>query len=190
MTLDFSNRKYFLISIVGSHAGEDATTIFSRKQRELKDNGGTYWLLKSFKAKTRQIQSFCKKAEQGGEEIHCLFIDSSSKNGARPTMHNTSVTHISHNGTDWGQLPLNMRMTGKIDLQSSALVLDELELFDKHLDIDLWDFSEFETGGPVELQLGASTVCCIRKPSNGMKSRHRKIIARGKLTYPHAVFVS
>ncbi len=183
------NTKYFVITVVGSHAGEDLATIFSRKQKELIDRGKTYWLLKSFKAKTQQIQEFCRKAVQANGDIYVLFIDSSSKHGARPTVHNDPVQHISSNGIVWEQLPRGVNITGKIDSQSSVIVLDKLELMNPDTDIDLWDFSEFETDKPVKLQLGASTICCVRKVSKGMKSRYRKTIAWGRLVYPYSVLV-
>jgi hypothetical protein len=191
MDMSILNKKYHILSVIGSHAGEDVSFIFSRKQAELRDKKRTYWMIKSFKASTLQIQNICKQAAQECEAVNCLFINAAGKNGARPTTHNSGVKHTSKDGKSWDELPEGFTITGKIDAQSTALVLDELQLADPVLEIDLWKYSEFENHKPkpLILQLGASTICCEQIPSEGMKSRFRSIVAWGRLTYPYAVFV-
>ena len=117
-------------------------------------------------------------------------MGSSSKNGARPTTQSMVVKYVSEDSNEWYAIPKSATITGKIDAQSTAIVLDELHLADPLPKIDLWNYSEFGTGSPLKLQLGASTVCCDSTPSNtGMKSHVRDVVAWGKLVYPYAVYV-
>ena len=188
-SMNLLNKKYLVITVIGPHAGDDVSTIFSKKQKEIDNHGKTYWLLKSFRAKTNQIQNICKKANEDKEDVYCLFIEPSSKDGARPTICNSLVKYISHNGSEWEELPSNVNITGKIDIQSSALVLNGLLLVNPMQIVDLWEYSEFGTDAPLKLQLGASTICCVRKHSEGMKSRFRNVVALGRLAFPYAVLV-
>lgn len=186
--MNVQDKKYLIISVIGSHAGEDITPIFLRKKNEINKNGRTYWLIKSFKARPVQIQEMCKRAESEGEDIYCAFITASAKNGAKPTINNILVKQISENNKEWITLPVDVKITGKIDTQSSALVLSELEIYSKPTTLDLWNYSDTDNK-PIKLQLGASTICCINIPSEGMKSRNRTIAAWGKLKNPYAVWV-
>lgn len=186
--MNILDKKYLIISVVGSHAGEGISPIFLRKKNEIDKNGKTYWLIKSFKARTTQIQKLCQKAESEGEAIYCAFITASAKNGAKPTVSDSLVKHISENNDKWIALPEDVKITGKIDSHSTALVLSELEILGEPLTIDLWNYSDADNK-PIKLQLGASTVCCINVPSVGMKSRNRIIAAWGKLKSPYAVWV-
>jgi hypothetical protein len=88
---------YSIITVIGSHAGEDLANIFLRKQKEITDTGFSYWLIKSFKARTLQIQALCDEASNQGEVVNCYFIEASQKNGAKPTYHNSSVKFVSEN---------------------------------------------------------------------------------------------
>ena len=191
MEMSILNKKYHLISIIGSHAGEDISFIFDRKQTELRDKNKTYWMLKSFKAETAQIQKLCSHAALEHEDVYCLFINAAAKNGARPTTHNSSVRHISEDDKIWEILPEGFTITGKIDAKSTALVLNELQIADPVLKIDLWQYSEFKdhTPNPIKFQLGASTICSEQIPAESMKSRFRSVLAWGRLTYPYAVFI-
>ena len=182
-------KKYLIISVIGTHAGEDISQILFNKQKELESKGRTYWLLRSFRAKTLQIQKICEQATKERDSIYCLFINPSRENGARPTTHNSKVKYVSENGNNWRALPKGVKITGKVDRQSTALVLNELYLTSPIPNIDLWKFSEFETDDPLKLQLGASTICCKNIPSKGMQSRYRDVIAFGKLIHPYAVYV-
>lgn len=186
--MNFLDQKYVVVSVIGSHAGEDISPIFMRKNDEIERNGKTYWLIKSFKARTSQIQELCKQAGKEGEDVYCIFITASSKNGARPTTHEILVQQISENVNEWITLAKDVKITGKIDKQSTALVLSNLEIFNSPVSLDLWDYSELD-GAPVKLQLGASSVCCIRQPSTGMKSRIRNVAGWAKLISPFAVWV-
>ncbi len=186
--MNILDNRYLLISVIGSHAGEDILPIFLRKKEEIIKNGKTYWLIKSFRAKTADIQELGRKAAREGEALICIFIGASAKNGARPTTHDSAAKRISDNGSGWTMLSDDVKITGKIDRQSTAIVFSELEILDKPLTVDLWDYSDLD-GSPVRLQLGASTACAMKRLSAGMKSRTRSIIGWGKLKPPYAVWV-
>jgi len=186
---DVLNKKFVVISVIGTHAGEDVLHIFSRKKKEIESNLKTYWLLRSPKAKTIQIQKLCEEANKEGEDVYCLFITASTDGGARATTTSTRIKEISNNNVDWIKLDNDVKITGVINQQSTALVLSELVKFDKPVDFDLWDYSEFPYNSPIRFQLGTSTVCGIKAKSIGMKSRSRKLVAWGKIAPPFAVWV-
>ena len=183
------NKKYVIVSVVGSHAGKDIHDILYSKINEVNNNYKTYWLLKSHKAKTHLVQKFCEQAEMEGEYVYCLFVNASTKNGSRETVTETRVKHISHNNSDWINLADNVIITGLISQQSTALVISELMKLDKPLDIDLWNYSEYPDNTPIKFQPGMSTVIAEKKPSKGMKSRLRKLVAWGRLESPFAVWI-
>ena len=177
---------YLIITIVGSHAGEELKNIFLRKQKDIEKTKKTYWLLKSFKAKTDHIQEFCNLAKKDNQECYCLFIEAGSKNGAKPTINNQLAKEISKDGLLWQKA--EHTITGKVDKQSTALVMSKLTILDKPELFDFWNYSE-PNKVPIKLQLGASTGCCIKRKSKGMVSRYRNIVAIGKLINPYAVWV-
>ena len=180
---------YLIISIVGSHAGEGLRDIFLRKRREINTAGKTYWLIQSHKAKTEQVQRLCKKARIKNVAVYCLFIEPSQKGGAKPTLHGEVALFTSLDNQNWEAIPDGIKVTGKISKNSTALVFDELKVLDVPLSIDLWEYSEFNTKYPVKMMLGASTVCCERAPSHGMKNRYRKVVGIGKLLSPYALWL-
>ena len=178
-----------LISVIGSHAGEDVPAIFARKQKEIANTGLSYWLIKSFKARTECVQELCRKAASENESVLCLFVEPSSKNGARPTTCNFVAEHISENNKDWAQMPGGIKITGKIDRYSTALVFDDIRPMNRPISFDLQGYAEFQTGLPIKLQLGASTICCEQTPITTNESRFRNVIAAGRLHMPYAVWV-
>lgn len=180
---------YLIISIVGSHAGEDLTDIFLRKQKEIEKTGKTYWLIQSYKAKTTQVQNLCREAEIKDTFVYCLFIEPSQKGGAKPTLHDSVVSSVSSNNQDWKIISDGIKVTGKINKNSTALVFDELEILNISTPLDLWEYSEFKTKKPIKVILGASTVCCEKIPSHGMKSRYRKIVGVGRLVHPYGLWL-
>ncbi len=182
-------KKHIIVTIVGSHAGESETEIFDRKKRELINAGKSFWLIKSFKAKTQDIQDFCKRALSEGEDLFCIFLEAFQKGGAQPTKTNSIASQFSSDNINWSNIPKDIKVTGKIDKKTTALILESLEINnDKETEIDLWDYSDF-LNGPIKFTLGASTICATKKQTEGMKSRHRKIVAFGKLKNPFAVWL-
>ena len=180
------------MSIIGSHAGDEISFIFSWKRKEIQINRKTYWLIRSSKAQTKQVQKFCERANKEGENVYCLFITASTKNGSRSTTTETQAKEFSKDKNDWFTIEDDVKIKGKIDSQSTALVLSELEVFNKPKEIDLGNYSEIDIEqniNPVKFRLGASTSCCQKIPSIGMKSGLRTIVAWGKLDTPYAVWV-
>lgn len=184
-------KKYILLSVVGFHAGESGAEIFARKKREIVDAGKSFWLIKSFKAKTEDIQKFCKCALSEGEEVFCLFLEASQKGGAQPTKTSSLASQFSSDNIHWSEIPKEIRVTGKIDKNTTALVLESLETNNKKgIKVDLWNYSDFlDKSSPVRFMQGASTICAIKKYNEGMKSRYREVVAFGKLTEPFAVWL-
>jgi hypothetical protein len=184
-----SGNKYVIISVIGSHAGEDISRVFARKQKEIRDTTLSYWLVKSFKARTERVQALCKKAASENESVFCLFIDPASKNGSKPTTHSIEAEYISQDNIDWEKVPKGIKITGKIDQYSTALVFDEIDIMNRPLSFDLQGYVEFETKLPIKLQLGASTICCEQVSSSDTSPRFRNVVAIGKFHPSYAVWI-
>ena len=181
--------KYLVISVIGSHAGEGIKAIFDRKKKEVADTGLCYWLIKSFKARTERVQKVCRKAADENEKVFCLFISPSAKNGARPTIHAEIVEEFSEDNKNWAVLPEGIKITGKIDRFSTALVFDDIQILHRPLSFDLSGYSEFETNLSIKFQLGASTVCAESSSVIRTPARFRNVIATGELHPPYAVWL-
>ncbi|MCD6226864.1 hypothetical protein J7J90_00005 [Candidatus Micrarchaeota archaeon] len=183
--------KYLIISVLGHHAGESESEIFRRKKEEIKEVGKSFWLIKSFKARTEHIQDICKIASDENQDVYCVFIQASQKNGAQPTKNNSVAVKFSPDNLNWFDIPRGIKVTGKIDKNTTALVLETLEFINKEdVLIDLWNYSYFlNNHQPIKIMQGASTILCVRKYNIGMKSRYRKIIAIAKLKEPFAVWL-
>jgi len=184
-------RNYILLTIIGSHAGESITDIFERKKDEVRVGGNSFWLIKSNKARTEHIQKLCACALNEGEDVFCLFIEPSIKGGAKPTTMNTQAYKFSYNEKDWENIPDGIKVTGKISKNTTALVLENLEItLDEGTEIDLWKYSDYlDQSSPIKFSLGSSTICATKIYNVGMKSRYRKIVAFGKLKKPFAVWL-
>jgi len=181
---------YLLFSVIGPHAGESETEIFDRKKREIIDEGKSFWLVKSFKAKTEDIQNFCRLASEDGEDIFCIFLEASQKGGAQPTKTSSVASQFSSDNIHWADISKGIRVTGKIDKKTTALVLESLEINDERKEVDLWNYSNLLNDlEPIKFIQGASTICAIEKYNEGMNSRNRKIIAFGRLAKPFAVWL-
>jgi len=183
-------KKYVIFSVIGSHAGESEDVIFARKKKEITDTGRSFWLINSTKAKTEDIQKFCKRAHSENEEVLCMFIEPSSSRGSRPTKTSAIASKFSIDKINWEEIPKGIKITGNIKADTSALVFDELEVVERYIRIDLWNYSDFINGlGPVKTRLGGSTICAVKKFNKGMKSRYRRVIGVGRLTKPFAVWL-
>lgn len=180
--------KGIVISVVGTHAGESLQQIFERKKKEIGIVGYTYWLYKSHSAKPGAIQ---KLANFGKNNLDCYFISASAKSGARPTKEQSVSKYSSVDGKLWQKIPKDILVTGS-SKSAFALVLKEINLVER--DIDLWNYSSFnDSGGPVRIRLGGSTLAVVEKSStlhpDKMSSHIRKIVAIGKLTGPFSVWL-
>ena len=177
---------HIILSIVGSHAGEEIKDIFTRKQQEIERSSLSFWLIHSFKARPYTVQEFCKEAEG---EVYCFFITGSSLTAARPTVVAHQAKEFSIDQKEWERFPRGIKVTGKINLQATALVFDDIVLPKTPILVDLWEYTETDSS-PVQFQLGASTICVSKHPSSvGTKTRFRKILAIGKFSAPYGVWV-
>ncbi len=52
-----NTQEYNLFSVMGPHAGEDSDTIFARKIADIHNEGRTFWVIRSHKAKPDMIQT-------------------------------------------------------------------------------------------------------------------------------------
>jgi hypothetical protein len=165
--------------------------IYDRKKREIADTGRSFWLIKSNKARTKDIQEFCEEALSKGEDVFCIFLEASQKGGAQPTKTKSVASQFSSDNIRWSDIPKGIKVTGKIDKGTTALILESLEVNnEKNIKIDLWNYSDFlKKGEHLSFSLGGSTTCAIKKYTEGMKSREREIVAFGKLKKPYAAWL-
>jgi hypothetical protein len=185
---DILKEKYVIISVMGPHAGEDAEQIFSRKIHDIQSIGKTFWVIKSYKANPHIAQSLYKEAKNENRNVYCFFIEPATKGGARPTTFARQAQVCSKDKINWEPLPSSLSpVTGKIDTNSYALVFEELGLIRDQLDLNLWNYAEFENHDqPIIPKLGVSTICSISKDMSNhperTKTNIRKVIAIGKLS--------
>ncbi len=178
-----------IISVMGAHAGESVDVIFNRKIADIELTGKTFWLMRSPKALPVQVQDICTSSP-----AYTIFVEPSSKGGARPTTNNEAAKEHSVDKKIWSQLPKGVGpVTGKIDSSATALVFDIMTT-NVSGTIDLWKYSDFSAEEkPLKFILGCSTVCVIQKDMSThpdrMKSRYRRIIAVAKLTEPYCVWL-
>ncbi len=178
-----------VISIIGSHAGEDIDVIFDRKKKDIEKVGYTFWLTRSYRAHPIIVQEMCCNGLS-----YVFFVSASTNNGSRATLLSESAKSYSSDGDIWNVLPEGIGpVTGKISSSSYALVLDQIEIIDRHA-FDLWKYASFENcEKPVKFALGSSTLCAIKKDISSCvdktKSRFRNVVAVGKLKLPYCVFL-
>ena len=99
-----------IISVMGDHAGEGVDEIFERKYSDIKRTGKTFWLLKSPKARPVQVHKLCTPPP-----TYTIFVEPSSKGGARPTTRDDAVREYSEDGKIWHRLPEGISpVTGKL----------------------------------------------------------------------------
>jgi hypothetical protein len=185
---------YCLLSIIGSHAGEEMDTIFNRKIGDITKVGKTFWLVKSYMAKPPIVQEICKKAIRSGQKsIKCYFITPSTPLSAAPTKTANIAKQFSYNQNEWEDLPEGIGpVTGNINSSSYALVLEKIVLY--LMPIDLTQYAFFVNPDiPIRMKQGASTICAIQKNMrdnpNVMKSYSRTIVAVGTMLSPYCVWL-
>jgi hypothetical protein len=180
---------------MGPHAGEQSDCIFRRKIDDISCVGWTLWLIRSYKAKPDSVQALCRESNP----ICVIFVEGSTKGAARPTKGDARATQYSADQQTWSSLPSAMRpVTGHLSGHAYALALDQLEVYNHSIQVDLWDYHEYDKTysmpqKPLETKQGCSTVCVVRNGGNektpGMKSRYRRVLACGQLRSPFAVWV-
>jgi hypothetical protein len=178
-----------VISVIGSHAGEGIEAIFERKKADIEQTGRTFWLVRSPKAKPAQVQGICRTTP-----TYTMFIEPSTRGGARPTTEEHGAKEYSENRVVWHQFPKDLGpVTGKLDNGAKALVFDMVQTGVGGT-MDLWDYGELsDISKPLRFILGCSTVCATRgdtRPYPGrMKSRYRGVVAIARLVAPYCVWV-
>ena len=174
------NKEKIIFTIVGPHAKENLDDIFSRKKRDIKKEGKTFWVIKRIKQKKpNDVQEFCKNPD-----VKIYFISPATKDGAQDTKSNTKNKEYSEDNKCWNKLPISkVTGTGK----DCAFILDSLEM-KNNCEIDINHYAE-ESHKPVEFLRGASTICAIKEDMtshpNRLKSNIRKVWAVGTLKYPY-----
>jgi hypothetical protein len=88
-----------IISVMGAHAGEGVDVIFNRKIADIELTGKTFWLMRSPKALPIQVQDICKSSP-----AYTIFVEPSSKGGARPTTNNEAAKEHSVAASGRGQV--------------------------------------------------------------------------------------
>lgn len=178
-----------VISVIGDHAGEGIDAIFERKKADIEQIGRTFWLMRSPKAQPAQVQGIC-----GTVPTYTIFIEPSTKGGARPTTEEHEAKEYSENRVVWHQLPKGLGpVTGKLNSGATALVFDMVQTGTGGI-LDLWDYGELlDISEPLRFILGCSTVCAIRGDTKShperMKSRFRGVVAVARLAAPYCVWV-
>jgi len=192
---NIEDEKFVVLSVIGPHACETEEEIFRRKIMDIINMGKTFWLIKSYNSKPNLVRQFCRSAGTESRETFIIFIEPSTKGGAKPTKKSSSAREYSEDKITWTELPIGLTpVTGKMDGNTFALVFDLLELFPAKKTIDLWEYADFfKQENPITIRQGGSTLCAIKKDmsrgKNRIKSRFRKIVAVGKLCNPYCVWL-
>jgi lipopolysaccharide export LptBFGC system permease protein LptF len=179
--------KYVIISVMGPHAGESSEEIFSRKIADVEKTGKTFWVINSYKSNPTIINEIKQSALKENENVYCLFIEASTKKGARPTTESKKATEYSEDKQIWKLFnKKNSPVTGNIRKNSYAMVFDELSIIESKSEFNLWDYGDFDKQTePILPKLGVSTWCGIKKNMSNhpdkIKSNLRKIMAVAKL---------
>lgn len=178
-----------VVSVMGSHAGEEAGVIFERKKSDIVRTGRSFWLIRSPKARPAQVQELCSTPPG-----YAIFVEPSTKGGARPTTQSDPAVEYSSDKIMWQRLPVGISpVTGKMGAGASALIFETINT-NVHGVLDLWEYSEYsDIDRPLRFILGCSTVCAVRRASRAhperMKSRFRDIVAVARLKEPYCVWV-
>jgi hypothetical protein len=178
-----------IVSVMGSHAGEDPHAIFARKMEDVSRVGITFWLMRSPRARPPQVAALCQTSP-----AYALFVAPATHGGARPTTMGDAATEYSCDRFSWHRLPDGISpVTGKLDASAAALVFNMLET-DVSGTLDLWAYGEASAiPTPLRFRLGSSTVCAIRadmtQHPNRIKSRYRGLVAVARLTHPYCVWL-
>tara|TARA_B100000700_G_scaffold191401_1_gene210800 strand:- start:187 stop:729 length:543 start_codon:yes stop_codon:yes gene_type:complete len=172
-----------IFTIIGPHAGELPDSIISRKIKDIKKVGQTFWVIKAIKGKKPiEVQKFCENSE-----IKILFISPATMGGAEDTKSTCPNKEYSKDNLNWTRLPDISKVIG----DGYAFILDSLEI-KKDSYIDINKYAE-ESNIPLKFNQSASTICSIKSDMtshpNRMKSNKRQLIAIGKLKAPYCVWV-
>ncbi len=186
---------YVILSVMGPHAGEDEATIYARKMKEIEDEGFSLWVHGSNSARPEPVKRLCRRAEDAGETPYCIFIEPSSPGGAQPTANDRRAAEYSGDKINWQRVPAGISPTGNIGgSRTVAMVFDGLWPVDRHAQVDLWNYSVFESPGKaLRVAQGASSICSEKIPSaqdeRKIKSHIRRVTAIGRFCKPYSVWL-
>ena len=170
-----------ILSIIGWHAGEAIEDIVERKRADIKKAGRTIWLYHSWTAKIPIVQQFGRTFPKAT----VVFL----KGSAFPTSTSLPAREMSDDRKRWMPLPQGVgKVTGRSP--GGGLVIGELEPIDA--DVDLWGYLQHPELCPIRFQQGASTACAVPSSDGaveGMRSRHRRAVAIGRLIPPYGTFL-
>jgi hypothetical protein len=171
-----------ILSIIGWHAAESPEDIVQRKRKDVETVGRTVWVYQSWKARVKEVQAF--GTAYPNPTVYFL------EGGAFPAGTAQQALRMSPDQSNWEPLPKGMgKVTGK--LPGGGLCIGDLAAA-RDLEVDLWEYCEHPGLQPLRFQQGASTACVIpaqNGPTQGMKSRIRRVVAIGCLVPPYAVFL-
>ena len=174
-----------IISVIGPHAGEDLSTIFERKIKDITTCGYTYWICKSRVISPEIISSF---QNENKNDLYMIFIKTSTNSQGKDTLNSESATQVKEkNG--WQEIdPKLSPVTGK--MPTNGFKFDKICVLDQKSKIDLknyceWDMDINKRNNSIKIMMGKSTIC-VQKSENKqeMKNGEREIVAYAKLADP------
>lgn len=183
--------EYVVLSVMGPHAGEDESTIFARKMKEIEDEGFSLWVHSSNIARPEAVKRLCHKVVDMNAVPYCIFIEG----GSEPTKEDRRASEYSGDKIHWHIVPQGINPTGNIgNSRTVALVFDGLWVIEKNMVLDLWDYSVFESPGRcLKTARGSSTVCAEKTSSiqdeKKMKSHVRRVTAIGSFVKPYSAWL-
>jgi hypothetical protein len=183
--------KYLIISVMGPYAGEREQAIFKRKIGEIEENGFTFWHHQSNKANPKNVQRLGTNAKSENELIYFILIKTGSRTSGQDTKKSNQATKFSTRKKG-PYKPIPSTIYVETGFRRYALVIRDLRLASGEL--NLWDYSDYFTKGPVLSGRGASTLCTIKKSSRDsekkMKSNIREIVAIAEVIEPYSVWLA
>ncbi len=187
--------EYVILSVMGPHAGEDEAAIYTRKMKEIEDEGFSLWVHSSTAARPEAVKRLCRRAADAHVTPYCLFIEPSSPGGAQPTANDRRAAEYSADKIHWQKVPPGINPTGNIGSKRTvALVFDGMWIVEGRVEVDLWDYSVFESPGEaLRIAQGISTICAQKVPSiqdeKRLKSHVRRVTAIGRLKEPYSAWL-
>lgn len=122
----------FVFMKVGMHAGEAWNDILSRKHREYRETGHTFWGYGGSACHPlTQVQPFARQAVERGGRVHLLMQTMDSR--ADPDL--LPATEYSEDGVHWKELPSGIHVTGS----RYAIVLGEIS--ETEFELPLHDYA-------------------------------------------------
>lgn len=167
---------------VGYHAQEEFHSIVVRKQVEVEVTGQAWWGYGGSACHPlNQVQPFAR-AHSGGVAV--VFVPTDSRPG-NPSM---AAAEWSPDRIAWAPVPEGITVTGS----KCALVLSELEEVEDSIDLARYCVGIGSSAGkPATAYLrGQSDKACLVRSSGSDETDVRRVVLRGHLADPWAVFLA